>query len=134
RLRVCLQLSGSVVDLRHTGPRVDRGFVVGPPTVKGERMSAWEPGIPRRYEAESVFRPENLMREARRQRRLEDLPVPRVCLLDPDGDVVRYLSASGQGTEHPAWACYHTRMWCTEIPTPNGPVPIGVVGMAVGAP
>jgi uridine phosphorylase len=58
------------------------------------------------------------------------LPVPAVCLLDPDGDIVRYLKVSGRGRRHPGWACYHTEMWTLEI---DGLI-IGVVGMAVGAP
>ena len=82
------------------------------------------------YAAASVFRPENLLREARRQKRLPDVPVPRVCLLDPDGDVVEYLSRTGTGSLQPGWACYHTRMWTT---TTDG-VTLGVVGNAVGAP
>jgi uridine phosphorylase len=82
------------------------------------------------YTAESVFRPENLLREARRQRQLPDLPVPKVCLLDPDGDIADHLSRTGTGQLHPGWACYHTRMWTTEI---DG-LTVGVVGSAVGAP
>jgi hypothetical protein len=42
--------------------------------------------------AESVFQPANLLREARRQRNLPDEPVPRVCLLDPDGDIAAHLA------------------------------------------
>ncbi|HEY5842812.1 MAG TPA: nucleoside phosphorylase [Mycobacterium sp.] len=82
------------------------------------------------YDAPSVFRPENLLREARRQRSLPDMTVPAVCLLDPDGDVVRHLISSGRGNRHPGWACYHTDMWVVEV---SG-IEIGVVGMAVGAP
>ncbi len=82
------------------------------------------------YTAESVFRPENLLREARRQKQLPDLPVPRVCLLDPDGDIVEHLSRTATGRLHPGWACYHTRMWTTAI---DG-LTLGVVGHAVGAP
>jgi uridine phosphorylase len=51
-------------------------------------------------------------------------------LLDPDGDIVRYLAASGRGRLHPGWACYHTQMWTVDL---DG-VEVGVVGMAVGAP
>ena len=40
------------------------------------------------HRAPSVFRPENMMREARRQKGLSTGPVPRVVLLDPDGDMV----------------------------------------------
>jgi len=53
-----------------------------------------------------------------------------VGLLDPDGDIVSYLAASGRGRRHPGWACYHTEMWTVDL---DG-IEIGVVGMAVGAP
>ena len=38
------------------------------------------------HAAPAVFLPENLLREARRQRRLPNLSVPEVCILDPDGE------------------------------------------------
>jgi hypothetical protein len=53
------------------------------------------------------------LREARRQKQLPDLAVPGVCLLDPDGDIVRHLATTGTGSRHPGWACYHTDMWVT---------------------
>jgi len=79
------------------------------------------------YAAPSLFVPGNLLREARRQKALPEVPVPRVCVLDPDGDVVRHLAASGRG-RHPGWACYHTEMWTVDL---DG-LEVGVVGMAVG--
>jgi uridine phosphorylase len=82
------------------------------------------------YGEASVFEPANLLREARRQKNLPDIPVPRVCVLDPDGDIATYLETSGEGTKHPGWACYHTDMWVTDV---SGTT-IGVVGRAVGAP
>lgn len=82
------------------------------------------------FGAPSLFQPENLLREARRQKRLPDLDVPRVCVLDPDGDIARHLATSGEGTRHLGWACYHTEMWVT---TRRGQE-LGVVGLAVGAP
>jgi hypothetical protein len=82
------------------------------------------------YTQASVFEPANLLREARRQRRLPDRPVPRVCMLDPDGDIARHLEASGTERRHPGWACYHTQMWTTDF---DG-LELGIVGMAVGAP
>jgi uridine phosphorylase len=58
--------------------------------------------------------------------------VPAVCLLDPDGDVVRHLQRTGTGHPHPGWACYHTDMWVTR---PAGTdLELGVIGCAVGAP
>ena len=68
----------------------------------------------RRIRAPSVFRPENLLREARRQRGLPDAAVPAVCALDPDGDIVRALRANGRSTRAAGWACYHTEMDVTE--------------------
>jgi len=38
------------------------------------------------YGAPSVLTPANLLREARRQKDLPDGRVPRICILDPDGD------------------------------------------------
>lgn len=82
------------------------------------------------YTAPSLFEPANLLREARRQKNLPDVPVPAIGLLDPDGDIVRHLAATGRGRRHPGWACYHTEMWTVDL---DG-IEIGVVGMAVGAP
>ncbi len=82
------------------------------------------------YDRPSVFEPANLLREGRRQRGRPDVPVPAVCLLDPDGDVVRHLTATGQATEHPGWACYHTTLWTFGLDGTE----VGVIGCAVGAP
>lgn len=82
------------------------------------------------YASPSLFRPGNLLREARRQRGLLELPVPPIAVLDPDGDVVRHLQESGRGRLHPGWACYHTQMWTVDL----AGIEVGVVGMAVGAP
>jgi uridine phosphorylase len=86
--------------------------------------------MPRHYGAPSVFQPANLLREARRQRGLPDIPVPAVCALDPDGDIVRALRAAGRSRRCEGWSCYHTDMAVTEH---NG-ITIGIVGLAVGAP
>ena len=84
----------------------------------------------KRHAAQSVFRPENLLREARRQLGLPDEAVPAVCALDPDGDIVRALRAAGRSQRAAGWACYHTEMDVTE----QDGVAIGIVGLAVGAP
>ena len=106
--------------------------------IGGRHLSAAEDGYAasypllqgKDYGARSLFEPANLLREARRQRNLPDMPVPAVGLLDPDGDIVRHLARTGRGRRHPGWACYHTEMWTTDL---DG-IEIGVVGMAVGAP
>src|SRR5216684_7730394 len=63
------------------------------------------------YGAASAFKPENLLREARRQKSLLEAPVPEICILDPDGDMVTYLCNAGLAVRHPGWACYHTDLY-----------------------
>ena len=57
--------------------------------------------------AKSVFEPSALLREARRQKGLATVSVPSVCVLDPDGDIVRRLKATGQAHLAKDWPCYH---------------------------
>ncbi len=47
------------------------------------------------FDAPSVFEPDGLLREARRQKGLAQAQVPELCVLDPDGDIVRHLTATG---------------------------------------
>jgi uridine phosphorylase len=81
------------------------------------------------YTAPSAFTPESLLREARRQKGLASSAVPTICVLDPDGDLVRRLSKEGRAVRDPAWACYHTELHrFVEKGTE-----FGIVGCAVGA-
>jgi len=95
-------------------------------------MTADEPPIMRRksYGEPSMFRVQNLLREGRRQRGLPDVSVPDICVLDPDGDLVRHLQAAGRASRHAGWACYHSELWITRL----GDHDIGVVPCVVGAP
>jgi uridine phosphorylase len=95
-------------------------------------MTADQPPIMRRksYGEPSMFRVQNLLREGRRQRGLPDLSVPDICVLDPDGDVVRHLQAAGRASRHTGWACYHSELWITYLGDHN----IGIVPCVVGAP
>ncbi|MGE8944512.1 nucleoside phosphorylase [Leptospira interrogans] len=77
----------------------------------------------------SVFNPANLLREARRQKGLPDTPIPEICILDPDGDIVRHLRATGRAQPAEGWACYHSEM----IRFTHGGRDYGIVGCAVGA-
>jgi uridine phosphorylase len=81
------------------------------------------------YHAASVFTPENLLREARRQKSILPGSVPQICLLDPDGDIVRYLTEKGFAHRQPHWACYHTEMYRFVY---EG-IAYGIVGNVVGA-
>ncbi|MDQ3249298.1 MAG: hypothetical protein M3Q45_08830 [Chloroflexota bacterium] len=60
------------------------------------------------YGAPSLFTAANLLREARRQKSLAAGTVPTICILDPDGDIVRYLRSTQQATLAADLACYHT--------------------------
>ena len=81
------------------------------------------------FDSPSAFTPENLLREARRQKGAVIDPVPDICLLDPDGDIVRQLKADNRANLHESWVCYHTDLYVFDD---NG-LTIGVVGCAVGA-
>ncbi len=81
------------------------------------------------YHHASLFDPSALIREARRQKGLPPCDVPAFCVLDPDGDLSRYLRDSGVPIND-CWACYHTEMRNLRL----GDESVGVVGCAVGAP
>ena len=83
----------------------------------------------KRYDEPSVFTPASLLAEARRQKDLPDASVPDVCVLDPDGDLVRHLTATGRAEPVTAWPGYHTDMYRFEV----GDADVGIIGCAVGA-
>ena len=72
----------------------------------------------------SVFDPKALLREARRQKHLTVQDVPAVCILDPDGDVVRHLKTSGKARRFASWPCYHTELHSFELAEDT----VGIVG------
>jgi hypothetical protein len=82
------------------------------------------------YAAPSVFLPQSLLREARRQKALPESVVPPVCVLDPDGDLVAYARRQFGATQSPHWACYHTQMW--EWGSADNR--FGIIGFVVGGP
>jgi uridine phosphorylase len=77
-----------------------------------------------------VFAAANLLREARRQRDLRDVPVPPICILDPDGDLARHLGDTGRARGDPNWACYHTTLARFTLAERE----VGIVPFTVGAP
>jgi uridine phosphorylase len=89
-----------------------------PPILRGKDASA-----------ASEFTPDALLREARRQRNLAAGNIPAVCVLDPDGDMVRYLGQTSRARRDPHWACYHTELYDFE----QTGIDFGIVGCAVGA-
>lgn len=81
-------------------------------------------------ETPSVFEPAALLREARRQKRIPVVDVPPLCILDPDGDIVRRLRDSELAQRFEGWPCYHTDLYCFPLAGQTA----GIVGCAVGAP
>ena len=77
----------------------DRSLRVLPPILRNKH-----------YDLASAFTPESLLREARRQKDVPNTPVPEICVLDPDGDIVRHLRAGTGRTWWLGWACYHSTM------------------------
>jgi uridine phosphorylase len=78
----------------------------------------------------SIFTASNLLRESRRQRGLADASVPEVCILDPDGDIARYVDQSLGASTDDTWACYHTTLTRFELAGRE----VGIIPFTVGAP
>lgn len=57
------------------------------------------------YAETSVFKPGNLIGTAIEQKGLHKEKMPPVCILDPDGDIVRYLLKCGETTKSDNWPC-----------------------------
>jgi len=77
----------------------------------------------------SVFQPENLLREARRQKDTQHGEIPHICILDPDGDLVDYLASEDRLVKSEYWACYHSDLYSFEV---NG-ITVGIIPCVVGA-
>lgn len=103
---------------------------MGAPPKRGSASATPPLLLHKHHDEPTVFTPANLLREARRQKSLPPARVPRICVLDPDGDIVRWLGRTGSLQRHPGWACYHTDL---HTYTHEG-TRYGIVGCAVGAP
>src|ERR1700731_1021181 len=118
-----LRLGGAAsrrdADLYILEPGILGGIVSKPPIVTEKHFAA-----------PSVFELKNLLREARRQKNLPSAEVPEICILDPDGDIVRTLHRASRTRLSPGWACYHTDLFEFE----HAGERFGIIGCAVGAP
>ena len=82
------------------------------------------------HQEPSIFVPENLLRESRRQKSLPIVKIPAICVLDPDGDIQRRLIAEKTAWQNLSWSCYHTDLYEFDLAGTT----IGIVANAVGAP
>lgn len=81
-------------------------------------------------ERPAVFTPETLLEAVRIERGLPRVHVPRVCLLDFDGDITDWLVASGKAVRCSSWACFHTPMFSLDV---DGE-PCGIIPRTIGGP
>lgn len=84
----------------------------------------------KQFDEKSVFTPDTLLKEARRQKDLPDSEVPNFCILDPDGDIVRYLTSTDRVEKDMSWPGYHTNLYRFSLEGNE----VGIIGCAVGAP
>ncbi len=77
----------------------------------------------------SVFRADNLLREARRQKRLPFAAVPEYACSIRTATLCVAWSPPGRRRGIPNWACYHTDLLRTRL---DG-LELGIIGCAVGA-
>jgi uridine phosphorylase len=78
----------------------------------------------------SAFTPERLMAAVQAGRGLPQVTVPRLCVLDFDGDLSDHLVAEGISLPWSPWACFHTSMRTT---TMEG-ITCGIVPRTIGGP
>ena len=81
------------------------------------------------YAERSLFQPENLLRESRRQNDIPLGKIPKICILDPDGNFLDYLNNTNTALLNNFWACYHSNLYTCVI---SG-VTVGIIPRAVGA-
>lgn len=79
---------------------------------------------------DSVFTVESLLENARRQKNIKKTTIPKVCILDPDGDVLDYLKKQDKITLNQSWPCYHTNLYDFYFQEYQ----FGLIASVVGAP
>lgn len=80
--------------------------------------------------ASSAFTAESLVSAVRAERSLPGEPVPRICILDFDGDLTDSLVADGRARVFDPWACFHTRMFALAV---DGEC-CGIIARTIGGP
>ncbi len=80
-------------------------------------------------DAPSLFTAKAMLNLARQCKGLVAGEAPATCVLDPDGDLERYLHARGELRDDANWGCFHTRLAVRE----GAGGEFGIIGRAVGA-
>lgn len=81
-------------------------------------------------EEQSAFTARDLIDNVRRARRIPNGPVPRLCVLEFDGDITDWLVGQGLAKPFQSWPCFHTTMYATEV---DG-IPFGIIPRTIGGP
>lgn len=63
------------------------------------------------FDEPSVFTPQSLVASARQQKDLPKASTPDVCILNPDGDIVRQRTTTGEARKDETWPGYHTELY-----------------------
>ncbi|HXE13864.1 MAG TPA: nucleoside phosphorylase [Bryobacteraceae bacterium] len=79
---------------------------------------------------ESAFTAGNLMESVRRIRQIPNGGVPRLCILEFDGDLTDWLVARGLAKPFQSWPCFHTTMYAIEA---EGVI-CGIIPRTIGGP
>ncbi len=78
----------------------------------------------------SAFTARKLIEDVRSARQVPSGAVPRVCILDFDGDLTNWLVSEGIARAFPQWACFHTTMFVMDL---DG-VQCGIIARTIGGP
>lgn len=93
-------------------------------------MNSKLPLLDHPHDAPTVFRPEDLGQAVREQKRLLFAKLPKVCVLDFDGDLTDALVEAGEVRPCEGWACFHACMWTLDV---DGH-PCGIIARTIGGP
>jgi uridine phosphorylase len=66
-------------------------------------------------EEPSEFTASNLMESVRRTRQIPNSVIPRLCVLEFDGDLTDWLVGQGLAKPFQSWQCFHTTMFAIDV-------------------
>lgn len=82
------------------------------------------------YEAPSIFRPEELVEAVKATRNIEKIDVPKLCVLEFDGDLTDKLHHRGELKLCETWPCFHTSLWSWQ----RDEICCGLIPRTIGGP